>query len=361
MEKKKKKDFVKGILLDIGCRDRKQANFVGLDRTIREGIDVIWDWEKFPYPIETESCLTIKCAHVLEHVKPWLVIEFMDEMWRMLVPEGQLAISAPYAGSPGYFQDPTHCTPVTERTWQYFNVDAVLYEHYKPRPWKVEHLVYKPDANIEVILRKAKASDGIMNMVLEALKLGAIQKPSELGSLLVFLEKQDLGVVVEIGTSWGGVFYTFCKLARKDATLVSIDMPGGEFAGGGHVDVEKLRRYGRGKQELHFLREDSHKRETKRELVKILGKKKVDLLFIDGDHTYEGVKKDWEMYSPLVREGGFVVFHDICHHETIQNCEVERFWKEIAPKHSVAEFVDQQNTSWGGLGIVIMGGGGQKE
>jgi predicted O-methyltransferase YrrM len=38
---------------------------------------------------------------------------------------------------------------------------------------------------------------------------------------------------------------------------------------------------------------------------------KVDFLFIDADHSYEGVKKDFEMYSPLVRKGGIIAFHDI--------------------------------------------------
>lgn len=36
----------------------------------------------------------------------------------------------------------------------------------------------------------------------------------------------------------------------------------------------------------------------------------IDLLFVDGDHTYEGVKRDWELFSPHVRPFGFVVFHD---------------------------------------------------
>jgi hypothetical protein len=34
------------------------------------------------------------------------------------------------------------------------------------------------------------------------------------------------------------------------------------------------------------------------------------LLFIDGDHRYEGVRRDFEMYSPLVGAGGLIAFHD---------------------------------------------------
>jgi predicted O-methyltransferase YrrM len=36
----------------------------------------------------------------------------------------------------------------------------------------------------------------------------------------------------------------------------------------------------------------------------------LDLLFIDGDHSYEGVKADWDSYKSLLRVGSIVVFHD---------------------------------------------------
>lgn len=39
-------------------------------------------------------------------------------------------------------------------------------------------------------------------------------------------------------------------------------------------------------------------------------KTQFDLLFLDGDHSYEAVKKDCELYLPLLRSGGYVGFHD---------------------------------------------------
>jgi predicted O-methyltransferase YrrM len=36
----------------------------------------------------------------------------------------------------------------------------------------------------------------------------------------------------------------------------------------------------------------------------------IDTLFIDGDHSYEGVKRDWKLFSPFVNPFGEVVFHD---------------------------------------------------
>ena len=39
-------------------------------------------------------------------------------------------------------------------------------------------------------------------------------------------------------------------------------------------------------------------------------KKPIDLLFIDGDHSYAGVKADWELFSPHLSRFGVAVFHD---------------------------------------------------
>lgn len=144
-----------GILLDIGCRDRKEKNFVGIDVKPGKGIDIVWDiYQKFPYPLKSESVLTIKCAHVLEHVPPWLVVKFMDEMWRMLLRGGQMALSAPFGVNASWMQDPTHCTVVTDRTFQHFDPKYALFARHNPCPWGIEHISWKLSENIEVILRK---------------------------------------------------------------------------------------------------------------------------------------------------------------------------------------------------------------
>ena len=44
----------------------------------------------------------------------------------------------------------------------------------------------------------------------------------------------------------------------------------------------------------------------------------LDLLFIDGDHSYEGVKADWDAYKSLLRPGSIVVFHDIAWAEGVK-------------------------------------------
>lgn len=36
----------------------------------------------------------------------------------------------------------------------------------------------------------------------------------------------------------------------------------------------------------------------------------IDFLFIDGDHSYDGARRDWDEWTPLVRKEGFVALHD---------------------------------------------------
>jgi len=68
---------------------------------------------------------------------------------------------------------------------------------------------------------------------------------------------------------------------------------------------------------------DSHKQETLDKVRKICPS--YDFFLIDGDHTYEGVKQDFEMYSPLVRDKHLILLHDIINTHT----GVPEFWKEI--------------------------------
>ena len=89
-------------------------------------------------------------------------------------------------------------------------------------------------------------------------------------------------------------------------------------------------------------------------MKKQLGDEDLDFLFIDGDHSYEGVLCDFMTYSPLVRTGGLIAFHDICEHPAEAKCEVKKFWDElkgkIDPEH-YSEFIAEP-TNWGGIGVV---------
>jgi hypothetical protein len=96
---------------------------------------------------------------------------------------------------------------------------------------------------------------------------------------------------------------------------------------------------------------DSHDPAMVEQLEAMLDGDAIDLLFIDGDHTFEGVKQDYEMYSPLVRPGGMVAFHDVCGHPTMPFIEVDRFWATLPGDKE--EFISGPEL-WGGIGILAV-------
>jgi predicted O-methyltransferase YrrM len=180
------------------------------------------------------------------------------------------------------------------------------------------------------------------------------QVRSEIIQLTALLGKRRLKTIVEIGTAHGGTLFLWCRQADPEATIVSIDLPGG-IHGGGYPYWKSwiYRRFPPGAQKLHLLRGDSHKPEMLARLKSVLpGDGRVDFLFIDGDHTYEGVKADFEMYSGLVRSGGLIAFHDICKHPEQLNCHVDRYWQEVKGKHRAVEFVEDTNQGGFGIGVI---------
>lgn len=71
---------------------------------------------------------------------------------------------------------------------------------------------------------------------------------------------------------------------------------------------------------------------------------KFDIIFIDGDHSYEGVKLDYENCLLILNDGGYIVLHDI---NSIACPGVIRLWNEIKNENSL-EFIKSNNC---GIGI----------
>lgn len=147
-----------GIKLDIGCGASKQSEFVGIDMLALPGVDIVHDIEVTPWPLPDNCVMTAVASHVLEHINPHkgVFINVMDEIWRVLKPGGHFAFVVPYAGSHGFYQDPTHCNPINETTMAYFDPlhESGLYQFYKPKPWKIARQYMDRNGILEVLLVK---------------------------------------------------------------------------------------------------------------------------------------------------------------------------------------------------------------
>lgn len=186
---------------------------------------------------------------------------------------------------------------------------------------------------------------------------GAYQKAPELTPLLEELFADPPRTVVEIGTLKGGTLFGWCQVATPDAIIGVIDLPEGPHGGGFSLrDEFRFARFKQSGQRIRYLRRDSHDQSTRDDLVRSFDGTQIDFLFIDGDHSEEGVRQDWEMYGSLVRPGGRVAFHDIVHHQPRFDCHVDKLWEELKRDFLHQEFIyleeGDDREPWGGIGVL---------
>jgi predicted O-methyltransferase YrrM len=217
-----------------------------------------------------------------------------------------------------------------------------------------------------------RASDALRRSVPPASDIGALvdvaltfrekkigiapnQRKEEIEGLLNIISSAKPRVILEIGTSQGGTLFLFTRVASEDALLITIDLPSPPLGAGYLPWRAKLyRSFAIGGQELRLIRSDSHSAQTMSHVLGLLGARKVDVLFIDGDHSYEGVKKDFEMYSPLVAKDGIVAFHDIVPGRPEDVGGVPRFWNEVKVRFRSQEFVKSFDQGGSGIGVLSL-------
>lgn len=98
------------IILNIGCGNTRIPGSIGVDRSLIEDcVDVVHDLDVVPYPFNTESVDEIHFYHVLEHLHE--PIKKLEELHRLLKPNGIIHMRVPHFSSMGAFTDLTHVRP----------------------------------------------------------------------------------------------------------------------------------------------------------------------------------------------------------------------------------------------------------
>jgi predicted O-methyltransferase YrrM len=184
-----------------------------------------------------------------------------------------------------------------------------------------------------------------------------MQVMSELKSFLQLVASAPPAAVLEIGTARGGTLFLLSHVAKDDAVLVGVDAPERARTFAGRPRYNRRRRlfeaFARSRQRVVYLPMDSHRQETLARVQGALAGQQLDLLFVDGDHTAEGVAADFRMYAPLVRRGGLVAFHDIVPGPAEAVGGVPEFWQEIR-RDGCIEFVEDWTQGSCGIGVIRM-------
>jgi cephalosporin hydroxylase len=171
-----------------------------------------------------------------------------------------------------------------------------------------------------------------------------LQNQQEFDALLNIYKQLKPKKVLEIGVKFGGTLRRWIDYAPEDATIVAVDdcrQVDYSLTNQSYAEIKK--------KNLIFIKGDSHS-DNVINLVNHHGP--YDFVFIDGDHTYDGVNKDWENYGGA----SVVAFHDIVPHMKEEDDGPSELWeqlKEILPKNMMKEFVADWYGGFGGIGVII--------
>jgi predicted O-methyltransferase YrrM len=181
---------------------------------------------------------------------------------------------------------------------------------------------------------------------------GLTQMESEIIRFIEAAAAQHPKTILEIGVDDGGTNFLLGRALPTVDLLVGIDL----FVKG----KNRLRYFAKPDQELHYIDGCSYSIRTVERFKSVLGPRTLDILFIDGDHSHDGVRQDFLRYRSFVREGGLIAFHDICpdHFSRFGRNTgrwaggVPAFWTRVRTLYDAEEFVE--NPEQDGLGIGVL-------
>lgn len=177
--------------------------------------------------------------------------------------------------------------------------------------------------------------------------VGPVQRVSEISRLLELARENGAATVCEIGAYHAGTSSLFSLVLRPD-TLIAMDL---------YVRYRwRLRRYAPSVQTIGVIDGDSSHPLTRRRLERKLRGRELDLLLIDGDHRWAGVRQDFLTYRHLVRDGGLIAFHDICEVTDAGGPawagDVPAFWRLLRPLYPGHEFIETPGQQGFGIGVL---------
>ena len=144
--------------LYLGAGTKRLCGYVHADIVPCDGMDVVCDLNRMPWPWEDDSIDAIVAADLVEHLAIDL-IEFCNEAWRVLAPGAELFVRTPHHSGDSSWIDPTHRWHLNEQAFHYLDPDTYwgrTYPQYTPKKWHIVSLGIRGPQNIHAILLPRK-------------------------------------------------------------------------------------------------------------------------------------------------------------------------------------------------------------
>lgn len=273
--------------------------------------------------------------------------------------------------SKGTIQD-KETNPLVLKEARSWNIPILMYnlpvylDKYIDKP-NIYHLYFDDtNKNIELLKQLLNIKSSIIenNETIKdklwkgSLKFKIQQKEYEWKSIIdEILKLENRKNCLEIGCFDSGTSYTFCELFDN---VYTIDLTRHDL----WAEQEKIH------PNWHNMVANSHDENTINNIKDL--NIKFDVIFIDGDHSADGVEKDFLNYKQFLADDGIIFFHDIIdsnfHHRL--NCTVDIFWNKYKENYKYKEIIvkDSSNlntegysefllnnpwySEWGGIGIL---------
>lgn len=181
-----------------------------------------------------------------------------------------------------------------------------------------------------------------------------LQHRGEHDAFLAILREEKVRSYLEIGSMYGGSLWRVANALPRGARVVSVDYAVDTPAARSHL-VECVRELAAMGYDAHLIDGDSALRPT---IAKARALAPYDCVFIDGAHTAEAVKSDWENYGPM---GRIVAFHDIAWNSTWKSAVPGRvpkamgvpdLWHSIKGDYRFREIQLHKKRNYYGIGVL---------
>lgn len=107
------------LKLDLGCGINKKEGFLGVDERPFKGVDLVHDLRK-TWPWKDSSVTEVNSSHFVEHLEPMERVHFVNELYRVLIPDGKAFLVVPNWSSARAYGDLTHKWPPVSEFWFYY-------------------------------------------------------------------------------------------------------------------------------------------------------------------------------------------------------------------------------------------------
>ena len=202
---------------------------------------------------------------------------------------------------------------------------------------------YINGTNIPVKDLKIDYSEETLNTVLKCLDdVQCTQNYYEVAQLCEKIKTIKPKTILEIGVEKGGSMNLWLHFADPDALYVGVDNA-----------MQFVINRDSGNQIKKFVEIDSLNVTALDKVKEALEGGEVDFLFIDGGHEEATVRSDFQKFSPLVRKGGIIAFHDINTSINQEHCKgIKKFWEELKLKYDTEEFINTEAEIYFGIGMI---------